>query len=295
MPYPRILSLLVLLAFFAGALGLEAQVRVEVRMSKRQYIAHEPVLAIVTLTNHAGRELLLHADSGGRRPVSWLDFSLRNSRGATLSPLGTINFRSTRVPAGQSVSKTVDLNALYRVSELGNYGGHAVVRLPGKAGIFNSNRISFSVTKGHTQYTQRIGDPASRNVREYRVSTFNSSKRSSVYVHLVEVRTGRTLRAFKLGDALSFKKPTSTVDGKNNLHVLFLASPGVFAHARVSPDGKQLGTSYFKRGAAGQPGLLTFGNGQVVVKNGVPHDPKAETRRRAKIRRLSERPSLTYR
>ncbi|NIP95476.1 MAG: hypothetical protein GWO24_19345, partial [Akkermansiaceae bacterium] len=189
MPSRRLLSPIVFLFTLAAAMSLEAQVRVDLRLSKRSYVAHEPVLATVTITNHAGRELLIHNEGAGRRSMSWLDFSLRNARGTTLSPITSITFRSLRIPAGQSVS------------DLGNYSGHAVVRMPGGAGIFNSNRVSFKVTKGHTIFAQRIGDPASRNVREFRVSTFNASQKSSLYVHLVHIQTGRTLQAFKLGDA----------------------------------------------------------------------------------------------
>ena len=294
-PCRRILPWVVVLGFFACAMSLEAQVRVNMRISKRQFVAHEPVLATVTITNHTGRELLIHGEGSGRRAMSWLDFSIRNSRGTSLSPVSTAKFRSVRIPAGQSVAKTVDLNAFYRVSDLGNYSGHAVIRMPGGGGIFNSNRVSFGVTKGHTIFTQRIGDPASRNLREFQVSTFNASQTSSLYLHLTDVRTGRNIQAFKLGDALTFNKPQATVDGRNNLHVLFLSSPSVFAHSRVSPDGKFLGTNYFKRAVTGAPSLHTYANGKVTVGNGIPFDPKAETVRRSKFRRLSDRPSLTYR
>lgn len=295
MPSRRFFSLVVFLFSLAAAMSLEAQVRVDLRLSKRSYVAHEPVLATVTITNHAGREILIHNEGAGRRTMSWLDFSLRNARGTTLSPITSATFRSLRIPAGQSVSRTIDLNTLYRVSDLGNYNGHAVVRMPGGVGIFNSNRVSFKVTKGHTIFAQRIGDPASRNVREFRVSTFNAAQKSSLYVHLVHIQTGRTLQAFKLGDALTFNKPQATVDGGNNLHVLFLTAPGVFAHARVSPDGQFLGNRYFKRAVTGQPTLQTLSHGEVAVGNAIPYDPKAEASQRAQIRRLSERPPLTYR
>ena len=291
-PCRRILPLVVVL----GALvctSVEAQIRVELRMSKRQYVAHEPVLATVTVTNHAGRDLLLHSEGAGRGTIPWIDFAMKDSRGTTLSPRTTVRFKSVSIPAGRSISKTVDLTGLYRVTEMGNYRGYAVVRMPGGGGIFNSNSAHFTVTKGRNLFTQRVGDPASRNVREYRVSVFNAKE---LYVHVVDVRTGRTLQAFRLGETLTFNKPKITVDRSNNLHVLYMTKRhDVYGHGRVSPEGKYLGTDYFKRASGTKPSLQTFPNGEVVVACGIPYDPKAERQHRAQIRRLSERPALTYR
>ena len=294
-PVRRRPILFVALVLTALTAGLQAQVRVHLKMSKSQYVAHEPVEATITLTNHAGRDLLIHSDARGYRTVSWLDFSIRNARGKIMSPAKGINFKSVRIPAGQSVSKTIDLNAFYRVTEYGNYNLHAVVRMPDGGGTFTSNRTGFTVTKARTLYSQRIGVPGTRNVREYRLLVFNASQKTSLYVQVQDPSTGRMLQTYRIGEALMFQKPQATVDGQNILHVLFLNSPTTFAHARVNPDGTYLGAKFFKRAATGQPGLQTFANGQVVVAGGVPFDPDAERRQRAQIRKLSERPRLTYR
>jgi hypothetical protein len=294
-PLRRITPVVVVLSLLAFATSLEAQVRVDLQLPKREFVAYEPVEVILTLTNRTGGDLLIHGEGVGRAAMSWLDFSVTNSRGSVLSPIGQVGFNSVRLPAGQSVAKTIQLNNIYRVADLGNYSCTAIVRLPGDAGVFKSNRTSFSVTKGTPLYRQRFGSQAARNVREFTVSLFNASDRSSLYVHLVDVRTGRNLHAFKLGDVLTFNKPEVTMDGKNNLHVLFLQAPGVFAHARVDPNGKYLGTEFLKRGGSAKPAFQTFANGEVVVAAGIPFNPQAEQEQQAQIRRLSERPAITYR
>jgi hypothetical protein len=294
-PRRRITPLVAILGSLLAGSALDAQIRVDLAMAKRQFVAHEPVEVTVTITNYAGRDLLIHGEGVGRGVISWLDFSVTGSQGRPLTPSQRVNFPSARIPAGRSVAKTIDLNTFYRVTELGNYGCTAIVRLPGGAGTFKSNRLGFSITKGTPVFRQRIGDPASNNVREFTLSIFNSSDMSALYVHVKEVRTGRTLQAFRLGNALTFERPVATMDGQNVLNVLYLSSPGVYAHARVDPNGTFLGTSYFQRGASGKPTLQTFANGEVVVAGGVPYDPKAEERQQAQIRRLSERPAITYR
>ena len=195
--------LLSLMCFFAGILNLidaSAQVQASLSMSKREYIAHEPVMATVTLTNNSGRDLLIHTEEETR--LNWLDFEIKNSRGTALSPLAAMNFGAVRIPAGRSIAKSVDLTGAFRVTEPGRFRCKAVIRLPGRGGNFVTNTTYFSVTLGRQVYSQRVGDPSLGNVREYRLSIHNSARKSSLYVHLVDIRTGRNLQAFRMGDVI---------------------------------------------------------------------------------------------
>ena len=110
-----------------------------------------------------------------------------------------------------------------------------------------------------------------------------------------DVRTGRSIQTFALGESLMFRKPQATVDGKNNLNVLFLSSPTVFSHALIDPNGQFLGRTYYKRGATGSPRLETFANGEVKVAGGILYDPKQEQVNRSQIKKLSERPPFAFR
>lgn len=290
----RILPFLVVFGALACASSVQAQIRVTLKMSKSQYVAHEPVLATVTVTNNVGRDLLIHSEGVGRGTISWLDFAVTSGRNS-LSPRTKLSFKAVTIPAGRSISKTIDLTGLYRVTEAGNFRGHAVVRLPDGAGAFKSNSVPFTVTKGREIFRQRVGDPNSHSVREFRLSTHHASQKTSLYVHVVDVRTGKTMQAFRMGEAITYQKPKAKVDRNNNLHVLFLTAPDTYAHGRVSPDGKYLGTKYFKSAPGRRPSLAIFATGEVVVAGGVSYDPKAERQQRAQIRKLSERPALTYR
>lgn len=292
--YRRILPLVLALGAFACATTAQAQIRLSMKMSASQYVAHEPVLATVTITNHAGRDLLIFSEGVGRGSISWLDFSVSSGRNS-LTPRTKLSFKAVTIPAGRSISKTIDLTGLYRVTEAGNFRAFATVRLPDGGGAFNSNSVPFNVTKGKMVFQQRVGDPKGRSVREFQLSIHNSSQKSSLYAHVIDIRTGRTLQAFRMGDLISYKKPKARVDRKNVLHVLYLAAPNTYAHGRVTPDGKYLGTVYFKPAPGSKPALATFGSGDVVVSGGITYDPKAERQQRGQIRKLSERPALTYR
>lgn len=290
-PFRRLLPLAVVLGVLAPGGSLQAQVRATLRMSNTQYVAHEQVLATVTITNDTGRDLLIHSEGA----FNWLDFVVKNSRGSSLTPLAQKKFEAVNIPAGRSIAKTINLNGVYRVTDPGNFRCHAVVRLPGGRGNFTTNSSLFNVTRGKQIYSHRVGDPAARNVREFRLSIHTTTKKSSVYVHVIDIQTGRTIQAFRLGDALAYRKPKAISDRAKNLHVIFLTAPNIYAHARVSADGKYLGTDYYTPAPGAKPALATFANGDVVMAGGIPHDPKASQKRRASIRKLSERPRLTYR
>ena len=293
MTTPRqLLSLLAVAGVLLGAGTASAQIKADIKISKKQYIAHEPVHATVTITNHAGHDLLIHTDRAGQG-FQWLDFVVKNSQGTSLTPLVALNFEAVTIPAGRSISKTIDLTGAYRVTQPGNYRCHAVIRLPRGGGQFTTNSAFFNVTRGQQIFSQRVGSGSS--VREFRLSILNTARKSSLYAHLVDIRTGRTLQAFRMGDALTFRKPKATIDRSNTLHVLFLTAPNIYAYGRVSVEGRYLGTQYYKPAPGAKPALATFANGDVVVAGGIDYDPRAERQQRAQIRKLSERPRLTYR
>tara|TARA_B100000927_G_C16385881_1_gene437337 strand:+ start:195 stop:491 length:297 start_codon:yes stop_codon:yes gene_type:complete len=98
-----------------------------------------------------------------------------------------------------------------------------------------------------------------------------------------------------MGEVISRKTPKALVDRHNNLHVLFLAAPNVYGHGTVTPSGRYAGSQYYKPAPGRTPALVTFQNGDVVLSGGLSYDPREEVQRRAQIRKLSERPRLTFR
>ncbi|MBJ05914.1 MAG: hypothetical protein CMO40_02185 [Verrucomicrobiaceae bacterium] len=289
----KILFLAVVATVLGGGERVEAQLRASLSMSKKEFVAHEAVVATITLTNDAGHDLLIHTD--GRTAVDWLDFQLKDSRGTSLSPQAPIDLGAVTIPAGRSISKSIDLTSVYRVTKVGRYRCAAVIRLPRDGGRFLTNAVPFTVTLGRRVYTQRVGDPENGTAREYRLSVHSSSRKSSLYLHLVDLRTGRTLQAFRMGEVISRKTPKALVDRHNNLHVLFLAAPNVYGHGTVTPSGRYAGSQYYKPAPGRTPALVTFQNGDVVLSGGLSYDPREEVQRRAQIRKLSERPRLTFR
>src|SRR5881275_157207 len=97
----RISALLATYVFFFAA-AAEGQIQVDLKFKRLQYIAYEPVVATVAITNLAGRDIDLH-DAHGQ---SWLGFEVTGSEGQPISLLSTENAQPPlKIEAGQRVTR----------------------------------------------------------------------------------------------------------------------------------------------------------------------------------------------
>jgi len=291
-PTTRKLFLLASLFGLLVCASAQAQVAVRLQMNKSNYLLGEPVTATVSITNHAGRQLVLSGDGVN----SWLNFQL-SLGGNTLSPARKINYKPTVIPIGQTVARTVNLTTSYALGNMGNYRCSASIKMPGsKINGFVSNRVRFTVTSGRNIWAQRAGLPSNPNqIREYKLVTFTGNQGLDLYAQVSSQNTGRRIATVPLGKIMNFRNPTAKLDSANTMHCLYQIKPDLYAHAAISPNGQVLSSGYHKSGASGAPRLITFGNGVVKVAGSIPYDPKVEAEKRSKIRKISERPPFIYR
>ena len=287
-------SLIKLLGFLLCLSAMaEAQVTATLRLNKSQYIAGEPVVAVISVTNHAGRELVFQGD--GRR--DWLEILVRNNRGNPVNTRARTPFGAMRIAAGQTLAREVDLSQLFMLHEAGNFNVSAVVRTLGSNEIHsNTNRAIFTINPGRVFWSQKAGVPnRPRETREFRVLQHSGGQRNQLYAQVIEDRTGMPLRTFVLGDALSLRRPSVTLDRNQRMHVIFLSTPVMWVHYVIDIDGNVVNRDIHQRGAQGDPRLVTLPDGTVQVSNSVPYDPAGAARARARIRNISERPDVVYR
>jgi len=285
-------SLKMLAAMLVGAGSVQAQLAASLRLSKNQHLAGEPVMAVVTITNHAGRELIFHSD--GR--FQWLDFTIKNGNGNPVSSRSNAIFGPMKIAAGQSLAREVDLSQYFQLSEAGNYAVAALIRLPGDNSQGTStNRVFFNQSQGRLYWSQKVGiQGSSTRTREFRLLNFSGDSKTQIYAQIVDGYTGQLVRTFLLGDCLMLRNPLATVDRQQRMHVMFLNTPTMWVHCVIDTDGRLTEREIHQRGPTGDPQLLTFGDGTVRVGNSIPYDPKAAAAERAKTRKASERPALTY-
>ncbi len=286
----RSLFKLSLVAVLAGV--AHAQLSATLKLSKTQYLAGEPVMAVVNITNYAGQDITFYGD--GR--MQWLTFILKNNRGEEVTPRGRAAFGKMVIKAGASMAREVDLSQIFYLREPGNFSATAVVRMPGNTGEgTSSNRVLFNQSPGAPYWKQKVGIPGKPGqTREFRVINFSGEEKAQIYVQVIDGRTGQNVRTFMLGEVLMLRKPLVTVDRQQRLHVMYLATPTMWVHCEIDTDGKLAARQLHQRGAQGDPQLLTFADGTVRVANSIPYDEKAINEAKAKIRKASDRPPVTY-
>ncbi len=281
------------LALILACVGVaQGQLSTSLRLLKNQYVAGEAVVAVVTITNHAGQDLTFYGD--GR--VQWLDFNVTDSHSESVTPRGHEMFGKMTLRAGESMSREVNLAQIYQLSQPGNFSVSAVVRMPGNTGEGSStNRVRFNQSPGVPYWTQKVGIPGKPGQsREFRVLNFNGDEKAQIYAQVIDGQSGENVRTFLLGDVLLLRKPLTAVDRAQRMHVLFLATPTMWVHCQIDTDGKLVDRQIHQRGSQGDPQLLTFADGSVRVGNSIPYDEKAAAEAKGKIRKASDRPSVTY-
>lgn len=274
------------------ATSAQAQLDASLKVIKDQYLAGEPVMAIVTITNHAAKELVFSSD--GRIP--WLNFVVKDSRGNPITPRGRAAFGAMKIGPGQTLGREVDLSQHFQLSRPGNFTVSAVIQAPQQnVEGTTTNRAFFNQSTGRAYWTQKVGLPGnSGNTREYRIINFAADSKTRIYAQVEDNRTGNLVRTFPLGEVLLMRQPMVTVDRSQRMHVMFLSTPSMWVHCVVDTDGRLVNRQIHQRGPQGDPQLLTLKDGTVQVANSILYDPKAVADERAKIRKASDRPIGTF-
>src|SRR5437762_6960454 len=169
----RISALLATCVFFFAS-AAEGQIQVELKFKRLQYIAYEPVVATVAITNLAGRDIDLH-DAHGQ---SWLGFEVTGNEDQPITLLATENPAAAgplKIEAGQRVTRQFDLGSLYPVHDFGAYHVRTNVYFADLAKFFYSGTRVFEVTDAHPIWQQTVGIPdgvaAAGEVRTYSLLT----------------------------------------------------------------------------------------------------------------------------
>jgi hypothetical protein len=272
--------------FFAAT--AHGQIQVELKFKRLQYIAYEPVVATLGITNLAGRDIELR-DADGQ---SWLGFEITGSDEQPIAPLSGENAQPPlKIEAGQRVTRQIDLGPLYSVHDFGAYHVRTHVYFADLAKFFYSPTRVFEVTDARPIWQQTVGIPggvaASGEVRTYSLLTNRFPDHTSVYVRVQDKDTGIVYATYPLGRTVAFEQPQAEIDRTNQLHVLHCAAPRAWSYSRIGLNGELLEHSSFME-TKSRPRLVHSGNGEVAVRGGMIETPAQTSRSRAP--KLSDRP-----
>lgn len=257
---------LVLFAFLAAT--ARAQIQVELKFKRQQYVAHEPVLATVKITNLSGRDIDLR-DNGSQQ---WFGFQVDGSEGRLLSPSRQLAAEpALHVEAGKIVTKKINLTPVFPVHDLGAYHVRAIVYFAELDQFFYSPAKVFQVADARPIWEETIGIPdgvpGAGEARTYSLLSYRFPDHTALYVRVANKDRTIVYTTYSLGRIIAYHEPQAELDRTNQLHVLHCAAPRSWTYSHINTSGRLVAQSTFAESRS-RPRLGRLANGAVAVRGG---------------------------
>jgi hypothetical protein len=259
---------------FLGLVASSAvgQIQIEMKFPRLQYVAYEPIVANVTLTNLAGRDVDLR--DNGSQP--WFGFEVTDSESRSISQISGTDNEPLRVATGQRVTRKINLTRLYGVHDFGTYRVRAHVYLADLNKFFYSPTKVFEVADARPIWQRTVGVPQEEAVRgsarTYSLMTNRFSDHTSLYVRVEDRDRGLVYATYSLGPVIAFDQPQAEFDHSNQLHILYCAAPRIWSYARVGLNGQLVSRASFAE-TKSRPRLVHSNDGVIKVAGGIMNRP----------------------
>jgi hypothetical protein len=278
-----------LAALFFLAAAAQAQIQVELKFKRLQYIAHEPILATIKIANLSGRDIDLRDDNGQH----WFGFEVNAGEGRLLAPFKQDAAEPTlHVAAGDTVTRKINLTPLFPVHDFGSYHVRANVYFSDLNKFFYSATKVFQVTDARPIWQKTVGIPdgmpGAGEVRTYSLLSNRFPDHTALYVRVENKNSGLVYTTYSLGRVIANDEPQAEIDRANQLHVLHCAAPRSWAYSHIGLNGELLAHSTFLE-TKSRPRLRHRADGAIAVSGGMLDVPIAESQR-TPAPKLSDRP-----
>ena len=281
---------LLLSSLLSLAVRVQAQIQVDLKLPRLQFIAYEPVIATLHITNLAGRDIDLH-DADGQ---PWFGFEITGAEGQPIGPAAANKTQPPlKIEAGKQVSQKINLAPLYSVHDFGAYHVRAHIYFADLSKFFYSQTKVFEVTDARPIWQRTVGipegAPASGRARTYSLLTNRFPDHTSLYVRVEEKDSGIVYATYSLGRIIAFDEPQAELDRANQLHVLHCAAPRNWTYSHVGLNGELVSHSSFMETKT-RPRLIHAVDGAVAVRGGMVETPVTQSGRNPPPK-LSDRPA----
>jgi len=281
---------LLLSSLLSLAVRVQAQIQVDLKLPRLQFIAYEPVIATLHITNLAGRDIDLHDTEG----QPWFGFEITGAEGQPIGPAAASNTQPPlKIEAGKRVSQKINLAPLYPVHDFGTYHVRAHIYFADLSKFFYSQTKVFQVTDARPIWQKTVGipegTPASGRVRTYSLLTNRFPDHTSLYIRVEEKDSGIVYATYSLGHIIAFDEPQAELDRANQLHVLHCAAPRNWTYSHVGLNGELVSHSSFMETKT-RPRLVHAVDGAVAVRGGMAEMPVTQSGRNPPPK-LSDRPA----
>jgi hypothetical protein len=276
------------LCFFVAA-AAQAQIQVGLKLKRLQYIAYEPVVATLTITNLAGRDVELRDAAD----LHWFGFEVTTGEGRSLGPMTKDSPEPPlTIETGKTVTRRINLAPIYPVHDFGTYHLRANVYFADLGKFFYSSTKVFQVTDARPIWQKTVGMPdgvGGGNTRTFSLLSNRFPDHTSLYVRVENKESGVVYSTFSLGRGIASDDPEAEFDRANQLHVLHCAAPRSWAYARIGLNGELIERDVFME-TKSRPHLRHTADGMIAVRGGMRESLIAQSPRNA-APKLSTRPA----
>jgi hypothetical protein len=275
---------------FAALSAAHAQFTVQVSIKEHLYILHEPLIATVNVTNNTGRDITL----SDTPQYQWFGFRIMGAENSMVPPRG-VNYHldPLTVHAGETVRRSVNLNELYELGDLGIYSIKAEIYCSALDKFFSSRPATMELTEGRKLWTQVVGVPEGmKNAGQMHVFTLLAHQRGEgnlLFLRVEDQNDGSVFCTYPIARIVEGAKPEVQFDSSNNFYVLQLIGEKAYVLSKVSVNGKFMGQTNYSAERS-RPFLRKLSNGALQLVGGTREDQSAPAPGSGGPAKLSDRP-----
>ena len=253
-----------------------AQIAVSLTLKRHFYLAHEPVVATVTLTNMSGRDLVLE-DSP---EFQWFAFEITGPDNIAVSPRNPdYHFDALPMRSGETVRKTVNLNELYALGETGTHQIRATIYYAPMQRYFVSKPVPMEETDGKVLWRQTAGVPdGMRNAGRFHTFTLLSHQQDNyryLYVRVEDRDDATVFCTTQLGRMVDAAPTQADFDAGNNLYILQLTGLRAYTLTKIGANGEFMGQTPYSAPKT-RPTLRKLSDGTLQIIGGRKDSPVAQ-------------------
>jgi hypothetical protein len=283
----RAAALLLLLALLPAA---RAQLQVDLSIKRSLYLAYEPLIAQVSITNLSGNSLNLRDTEGSH----WFGFQIETLDGRPIAPRDSNHSNpSLFIQPSEKLTRPVNLTPLYPISEYGGYRIRAAIHVPSLGRTFTSAPLNVEVTEGRSIYRKTVGVPASQpgggGTRDINILTHRLPSSTQLYIRIQDPARGVVHCTHRLGRLVSYGSPEILLDGQNEIHILQNTAPKEFLYSHIGLNGEVRDRKTYLQNVK-RPSLVKTPDNRIAVAGAREYDPALEAEKKQTTPSISDRP-----
>lgn len=215
-----------------------AQIQVDISFPQQQYLAYEPIIAVVKISNVSGQTLNF------KKSDNWLDFTMETKTGRIIPKDAEIPQQEDfSIKSGEAGILRVDIQPCFKATSPDRYSVVGTVKIKEWNKVFTSEEKTFDIVTGIKIWEKEFGVPSedgenSPEVKKYTLLLANFKDHLRLYFRLSNASEDIVYKMTYMGNLTSIGKPEANLDKFNNLHVLYQISAKAFRYSVFSPEGR---------------------------------------------------------